>query len=238
MREVVPFIVSGLGSSCRRPGRDLHPSETSITPLGPDAQPMGGPAAIAAGQHRVNFEDLMADASSLNPSREDFAALLEQSFSSAGIAEGSVVKGKVVQLENDFAIIDVGLKMEGRVPLREFLQPGRDGRLEVGDEVEVYLERIENAMGEAVLSREKARREEAWTRLEESSTNNERVDGVIFGRVKGGFTVDLGGAVAFLPGSQVDIRPIRDVGALMNVTQPFQILKMDQIGRASSRERV
>src|SRR5687768_15990791 len=228
MREVVPFIVSGLGSSCRRPGRDLHPSETSITPLGPDAQPMGGPAAIAAGQHRVNFEDLMADASSLNPSREDFAALLEQSFSSAGIAEGSVVKGKVVQLENDFAIIDVGLKMEGRVQLREFLQPDREGRLEVGDEVEVYLERIENAMGEAVLSREKARREEAWTRLEESHAKNQRVDGVIFGRVRGGFDVDVGGAVAFLPGSQVDVRPILDLGSLLNFTLMFQILKLDR----------
>jgi small subunit ribosomal protein S1 len=170
----------------------------------------------------------MADASSLNPSREDFAALLEESFAASGIAEGSVVKGKVVQLENDFVIIDVGLKMEGRVPLREFIQPGRDQGLNVGDEVEVYLERIENALGEAVLSREKARREEAWTRLEESYNKNERVDGVIFGRVKGGFTVDLGGAVAFLPGSQVDVRPIRDVGPLMNITQPFQILKMDR----------
>src|SRR6185295_12210246 len=128
----------------------------------------------------------------------------------------------------DLAIIDVGLKTEGRVPLREFQSPGRDGKLVVGDEVEVYLGRIENALGEAVLSRDKARREEAWTRLEQSYSKNERVDGVIFGRVKGGFTVDLGGAVAFLPGSQVDIRPIRDVGGLMNVTQPFQILKMDR----------
>src|SRR5687767_11852224 len=170
----------------------------------------------------------MADASSLNPSREDFAALLEQSFGSSGSAEGSVVKGKVVQLENDFAIIDVGLKMEGRVPLKEFSQPGREQPLNVGDEVEVYLERIENALGEAVLSREKARREEAWTRLEESYSKNERVDGVIFGRVKGGFTVDLNGAVAFLPGSQVDIRPVRDVGPLMDIPQPFQILKMDR----------
>src|SRR5687767_13586678 len=170
----------------------------------------------------------MADASSLNPSREDFAALLEQSFGSSGSAEGSVVKGKVVQLENDFAIIDVGLKMEGRVPLKEFSQPGREQPLNVGDEVEVYLERIENALGEAVLSREKARREEAWTRLEESYSKNERVDGVIFGRVKGGFTVDLSGAVAFLPGSQVDVRPVRDVGPLMGQAQQFQILKMDR----------
>ncbi|QIG48709.1 30S ribosomal protein S1 [Nordella sp. HKS 07] len=167
-------------------------------------------------------------AESLNPTRADFEALLAESFGTQTSAEGSVVKGRVVAVENDFAIIDVGLKTEGRIALKEFSQPGKDGTLKVGDEVEVYLERIENALGEAVLSRDKARREEAWTRLEQSSANNERVDGVIFGRVKGGFTVDLGGAVAFLPGSQVDIRPIRDVGALMNVTQPFQILKMDR----------
>ncbi|MFN0191931.1 MAG: 30S ribosomal protein S1, partial [Aestuariivirga sp.] len=137
-------------------------------------------------------------------------------------------KGRVVNVENDFVIIDVGLKMEGRVPVKEFSQPGRPDEIKAGDTVEVYLERIENALGEAVLSRDKARREEAWTRLEQVSAKNERVDGVIFGRVKGGFTVDLGGAVAFLPGSQVDIRPIRDVGPLMNVSQPFQILKMDR----------
>jgi small subunit ribosomal protein S1 len=170
----------------------------------------------------------MAATSSLNPTRDEFAALLDESFTPETAAEGSVVKGKVVAIENDFAIIDVGLKTEGRVPLREFQTAGRDGGLVVGDEVEVYLERIENAMGEAVLSREKARREEAWTRLEASHEKGERVEGVIFGRVKGGFTVDLGGAVAFLPGSQVDIRPIRDVGPLMNAPQPFQILKMDK----------
>jgi len=139
-----------------------------------------------------------------------------------------VVKGRVVAIENDLAIIDVGLKTEGRIPLREFQGHGRDTKLQAGDEVEVYLERIENALGEAVISRDKARREEAWVRLERSFEANERVDGVIFGRVKGGFTVDLGGAVAFLPGSQVDIRPIRDVGPLMNMSQPFQILKMDR----------
>ncbi|MFL5260100.1 MAG: 30S ribosomal protein S1 [Hyphomicrobiales bacterium] len=165
---------------------------------------------------------------SLNPTRADFEALLAESFGSISVAEGQVVKGHVVAIENDNVIVDVGLKTEGRVPLKEFSQPGRDVAIKPGDEVEVYLERIENALGEAVLSRDKARREEAWTRLEQSFAKNERVDGVIFGRVKGGFTVDLGGAVAFLPGSQVDIRPIRDVGTLMNVTQPFQILKMDR----------
>jgi len=163
---------------------------------------------------------------SANPSREEFEKLLEESFLSGMPSEGSVVKGKVVAIENDYAIIDVGLKTEGRVPLREFESAGEE--INVGDEVEVYLERIENALGEAVLSREKARREEAWERLEKSYEANEPVTGQIFGRVKGGFTVDLGGAVAFLPGSQVDIRPIRDITPLMNVEQPFRILKMDR----------
>ena len=166
--------------------------------------------------------------SSLNPTREEFAALLDESLSSSEALEGTVIKGKVVSIEADLAIIDVGLKTEGRVPLKEFQSPGQDSALGVGDEVEVYLERIENALGEAVLSRDKARREESWTRLEKSYEANDRVDGIIFGRVKGGFTVDLGGAVAFLPGSQVDIRPIRDVTPLFNIPQPFQILKMDK----------
>jgi small subunit ribosomal protein S1 len=165
---------------------------------------------------------------SLTPTREDFESLLAESYADNPATEGSVVKGRIVSIENDFAIIDVGLKTEGKIAVKEFAQPGKVGDVKVGDTVEVYLERIENAMGEAVLSRDKARREEAWTRLEQMSNKNERVDGVIFGRVKGGFTVDLGGAVAFLPGSQVDVRPIRDVGPLMNVSQPFQILKMDR----------
>ena len=165
---------------------------------------------------------------SLTPTREDFESLLAESYSDNPATEGSVVKGRIVSIENDFAIIDVGLKTEGKIAVKEFAQPGKTSEVKVGDTVEVYLERIENAMGEAVLSRDKARREEAWTRLEQMANKNERVEGVIFGRVKGGFTVDLGGAVAFLPGSQVDVRPIRDVGPLMNVAQPFQILKMDR----------
>ena len=166
--------------------------------------------------------------SALNPSREDFAALLEQSFMDSNMQEGSVIKGTIVGIENDLAIIDVGLKTEGRVPLKEFGAPGKPAALNVGDTVEVYLERIENSMGEAMLSREKAKREESWIRLEVAFDKQERVDGQIFGRVKGGFTVDLDGAVAFLPGSQVDIRPVRDVTPLMNIPQPFQILKMDK----------
>jgi small subunit ribosomal protein S1 len=164
----------------------------------------------------------------MNPTTEDFAALLEENLDAQTLAEGSVVKGRVLSIENDMAIIDVGLKTEGRVPLKEFAPPGQPSRLAPGDEVEVFLERVENALGEAILSREKARREESWVRLEKAFTDNDRVQGVIFGRVKGGFTVDLDGAVAFLPGSQVDIRPVRDVTPLLNIPQPFQILKMDK----------
>ena len=163
-----------------------------------------------------------------NPSRSDFEALLAESFAEHDLAEGYVVKGRIVAIEKDMAIIDAGLKVEGRVPLKEFGAKGKDGSLKPGDEVEVYVERIENALGEAVLSREKARREESWVKLEQKFANGERVDGVIFNQVKGGFTVDLDGAVAFLPRSQVDIRPIRDVTPLMNVPQPFEILKMDK----------
>jgi len=169
-----------------------------------------------------------ATTSTAAPSREDFAKLLDESFDHGNLQEGSVVKGTVVGIEKDVAVIDVGLKTEGRVPLREFAGPGRQAELKVGDTVEVYLERVENALGEAVLSRDKARREESWGKLEKAFTANEKVSGIIFNQVKGGFTVDLDGAVAFLPRSQVDIRPIRDVTPLMNVPQPFQILKMDR----------
>jgi small subunit ribosomal protein S1 len=164
----------------------------------------------------------------LNPTRDDFAALLNETLGKDDTFEGSVIKGKITAIEKDLAVIDVGLKMEGRVPLREFSVPGKPAELKVGDTVEVYLERIENALGEAVLSREKARREESWTRLEEKFNSKEQVEGVIFNKVKGGFTVDLDGAVAFLPGSQVDVRPVRDIGPLMHSPQPFKILKMDR----------
>ena len=170
----------------------------------------------------------LATATSANPSREDFAALLDESFGNNELQEGTVINGTVVGIEKDLAVIDVGLKTEGRVALREFMGPGRQNELKIGDTVEVYLERIENALGEAVLSRDKARREESWGKLEKAFQNAEKVSGVIFNQVKGGFTVDLDGAVAFLPRSQVDIRPIRDVTPLMNAPQPFQILKMDR----------
>ena len=170
----------------------------------------------------------MASTQSLAPTREDFTALLNETYGADEAFEGTVVKGKVVAIEKDMAVIDVGLKTEGRVALKEFTNHGRDPAPGLGDEVEVYLERIENALGEAVISRDKARREESWVKLEQAFEKNEKVEGVIFNQVKGGFTVDLDGAVAFLPRSQVDIRPVRDVGPLMNVPQPFQILKMDR----------
>jgi small subunit ribosomal protein S1 len=159
---------------------------------------------------------------------EEFEALLEESFEMDTPEEGSVVKGKVLAIEAGQAIIDVGYKMEGRVELKEFANPGEAPDIAVGDEVEVFLRSAENAKGEAVISREMARREEAWDRLETAYAGEARVEGAIFGRVKGGFTVDLGGAVAFLPGSQVDVRPVRDAGPLMGLKQPFQILKMDR----------
>jgi len=160
--------------------------------------------------------------------RDEFAALLDESFGGGDAIEGTVVKGTIVGVENDVVVIDVGLKAEGRVPVSEFGPVGSRQSLLIGDTVEVFLERMENAMGEAVISRERARREEAWDRLEDAAGDSSRVEGIIFGRVKGGFTVDLDGAVAFLPGSQVDIRPVRDVTPLMGISQPFQILKMDR----------
>ena len=160
--------------------------------------------------------------------KESFADLLNETFGDKDSLEGSVVKGNIIAIENDFVVIDAGLKSEGRVALREFSGGDENEEVRVGDTVDVYLERMENRNGEAVLSREKARREEAWALLEKGFEANERVTGTIFGRVKGGFTVDLSGAVAFLPGSQVDIRPVRDIAPLMGTPQPFQILKMDR----------
>ncbi len=158
----------------------------------------------------------------------DFANLLNETMAKGKRVEGNVVVGRIVNMTADFAIIDVGLKSEGRVPLREFSMPGQPPEIKIGDKVEVFIERMENRDGETAISREKARREEVWVELEKASVKQERVTGIIFGRVKGGFTVDLGGAVAFLPGSQVDIRPVRDVSPLMGTPQPFQILKMDR----------
>ncbi len=159
---------------------------------------------------------------------EDFAALFEESLLASEKLEGTVIEGTVIAVENDAAVIDVGLKAEGRVPLKEFSAPGATVQIKVGDKVEVFLDRLENRNGEVALSRERARREESWVQLEKAFGISNQVEGTIFGRVKGGYTVDLDGAVAFLPQSQVDVRPVRDIGPLMGNKQPFQILKMDR----------
>lgn len=192
-----------------------------------ESLPVYGKAGGIPTEHNKDVSFFMATVA--NPTRDDFAALLNESLGGENEAfEGRVVIGTVTALENDLAVIDVGLKSEGRVPLREFAAPGQKAELKVGDQVEVYVDRVENSQGEAMLSRDRARREAAWDKLEGEFAEEKRVEGVIFGRVKGGFTVDLGGAVAFLPGSQVDIRPVRDVQPLMDLPQPFQILKMDR----------
>ena len=170
----------------------------------------------------------MTDVDMSKSALDEFEALLSESFGDEVSIEGSVVKGTIISIEGDSALIDVGLKSEGRVSLREFTSPGQEHGLKAGDLVEVYVERMEDRNGEAMLSREKARREEAWVILERAFEAQERVDGTIFGRVKGGFTVDLAGATAFLPGSQVDIRPVKDVAHLLGISQPFLILKMDR----------
>ena len=170
----------------------------------------------------------MTDVDMSESALDEFEALLSESFGNEVSIEGSVVKGTIISIEGDSALIDVGLKSEGRVSLREFTSPGQEHGLKAGDLVEVYVERMEDRNGEAMLSREKARREEAWVILERAFEAQERVDGTIFGRVKGGFTVDLAGATAFLPGSQVDIRPVKDVAHLLGISQPFLILKMDR----------
>ena len=170
----------------------------------------------------------MTDVDMSESALDEFEALLSESFGDEVSIEGSVVKGTIISIEGDSALIDVGLKSEGRVSLREFTSPGQEHGLKAGDLVEVYVERMEDRNGEAMLSREKARREEAWVILERAFEAQERVDGTIFGRVKGGFTVDLAGATAFLPGSQVDIRPVKDIAHLLGISQPFLILKMDR----------
>ena len=186
------------------------------------------PRAGPSGRAPQPLENPLTDTQNFTPSRDDFAALLDETLQGRDLGDGQVVHGRVVGMEKDILIIDVGLKTEGRIPAREFGVGEGAVIPKVGDNVEVYLERVENALGEAVISRDKARREEAWTRLEVVFADGQPVNGVIVGRVKGGFTVDLGGASAFLPGSQVDIRPVRDVAPLMGKEQPFAILKMDR----------
>lgn len=173
----------------------------------------------------------MAHAASNIQDREessDFAALLSETLTPQAKFSGQVLNGRIVDITDEMVIVDVGLKSEGRISKREFAMPGQEPEIRIGDMVEVFVERMEDRDGYTVLSREKARREEVWTVLERNCEAKERVTGIIFSRVKGGFTVDLGGAVAFLPGSQVDIRPVRDISPLMGTPQPFIILKMDR----------
>jgi small subunit ribosomal protein S1 len=221
------------GASALLGRRDRHPAAAAVRPLLARATHGASRGEKTGGFNRQagkSNEGNVLMASTANPTRDDFAKMLDDQL--GGVAddgfEGRVVKGTVTAIENDKAVIDVGLKSEGRVPLREFARGEDDHGIKVGDEVEVYVDRVENADGEAMLSRDRARREAAWDKLENEFGEGKRVEGVIFGRVKGGFTVDLDGAVAFLPGSQVDIRPVRDVTPLMDVPQPFQILKMDR----------
>ena len=159
---------------------------------------------------------------------ENFSELLEQSLTNFRYKEGQIVKGTILFIKNDIVVVDVGLKSEGRIPLKEFHSPGEEHSLKVGDKLDFYVEKLENKEGEALLSREKARKEESWVNLEKSLQNKEQITGVITGRVKGGFTVDISGAIAFLPGSQVDLRPIKDISPLLNKPQPMIILKMDK----------
>ena len=174
------------------------------------------------------MSDVETNAEELPITNEIFADLLNETLSEDDRLQGKVVNGTILSIENDIVIIDVGLKSEGAVTIKEFSEPGGEITIKAGDKIDVFVERYEGRDGTVMLSRDKARREEAWTVLEKAFEAEERVNGVIFGRVKGGFTVDLSGAVAFLPGSQVDIRPIRDVNPLMGNPQPFQILKMDR----------
>jgi small subunit ribosomal protein S1 len=206
------------------------PAGSAAKPFPPIAGAQSkGPQGFAPCSPPQGTFRFMATATALSsPRMEDFAALLDATLGPDTGFAGSVVTGKVVRLDGDVAVVDVGLKSEGRVPLKEFASPGQKAEVQVGDLIELFVERYEDRDGSIVLSREKARREEAWTVLEKAHQAQTRVNGVIFGRVKGGFTVDLGGAVAFLPGSQVDIRPVRDVTPLMGSPQPFQILKMDR----------
>ena len=160
---------------------------------------------------------------------ENFSEMLESSLSDFRYKEGEIIKGTVLSIVNDTVVVDVGLKSEGRIPLKEFHSPGEDHNVKIGDEFDVYLEKLENKEGEALLSRERARKEESWSQLEKMQDTKQEIMGVITGRVKGGFAVDINGAVAFLPGSQVDLKPVKDISPLLNKSQPMVILKMDKL---------
>lgn len=156
-----------------------------------------------------------------------FAEMLK-SVETFDIKEDSVVKGQVISIGKDVIIVDVGIKNEGRVPIEEFLVGQNNVLPQVGDIVDVYVEKLESRNGRTILSREKAIRQDAWSAIEKMFENKELVEGAMLGRVKGGFTVDIFGVIAFLPGSQLDVRPIKDVSHMIGVKQPFLVLKMDK----------
>ena len=160
---------------------------------------------------------------------ENFNELLEKSLLEFKYKEGQIIKGTVLSIVNDTVVVDVGLKSEGRIPIKEFHSPGEEHNVKIGEKYDVYLEKLENKEGEALLSRDRARKEESWNNLEKIQDSNQQVMGIITERVKGGFAVDINGALAFLPGSQVDLKPIKDISPLLNKPQPMIILKMDKL---------
>ena len=162
-------------------------------------------------------------------SNSQYDSLINDYSKNSSAKEKSITSGKIVSIENDIVTIDVGLKSEGRVPLNEFSRPGQSSEIQVGDEIEVFIENVDNANGETLLSREKAVKQKAWHNLQESFNENKVVTGIPFNRVKGGMSVDLDGVVAFLPGSQIETRQIiKDTKELLNKPLELLILKMDK----------
>ncbi len=158
---------------------------------------------------------------------ESFKELFEQSIIGAQFYPGAIISAKVIDIDDDYVTLNAGLKSEGIVPIEEFHDKNGSVEVVVGDVVEVALDSVEDGCGETLLSREKAKRQEAWRRLSKSHENNETVIGLISGKVKGGFTVEIGGIRAFLPGSLVDVRPVRDSSYIEGKELEFKVIKMD-----------
>ncbi len=159
---------------------------------------------------------------------ETFAELFEQSLNDIDMTPGAIVDATVVAIEPDFVIVNAGLKSEGAIPKLQFLNEQGEMAIAIGDSVKVALDAVEDGFGATRLSREKAKRAEAWIDLEQAHEDNAVVMGVINGKVKGGFTVELSGIRAFLPGSLVDVRPVRDVAHLEGKDLEFKVIKLDQ----------
>ena len=159
---------------------------------------------------------------------ESFAELFEESLKTIDMKPGSIVTGVVIDIDSDWVTVHAGLKSEGVIPRDQFISEGGEFALQIGDEVQVALESVEDGFGETKLSREKAKRAEAWTTLEAAYEAEETVTGIINGKVKGGFTVDINSIRAFLPGSLVDVRPVRDTAHLEGKELEFKVIKLDQ----------